>query len=64
VKKRILLSQRHPILYLFAVWTRRFKRYVDWCFDNKKYAAKRTAKILPYRLKKTSIHLIKKTRRK
>jgi vancomycin resistance protein VanW len=60
VKKRILLSQRHPILYLFAVWTRRFKRYVDWCFDNKKYAAKRTAKILPYRLKKHQSILLRK----
>jgi len=59
-KPRKLLSQRHPILYFLAVWTRRFKRYFDWCFDNKKYANERTAQKLSFRVKKHQSILLRK----
>jgi len=60
VKQRKLLSQRHPILYFLAVWTRRLRRYVDWYFDHKKYASKWTKEKLPYRVKKHQSVLLKK----
>ncbi len=60
MKRRKLLSQRHPILYFLAVWIRRFKRYIDWCFDNKKYANKRIAEKLPFRVKKHQSILLRK----
>jgi vancomycin resistance protein VanW len=60
VSKRKLLSQRHPILYFAAVWTRRFGRYFDWYFGNKKYVSKRTAEKLPFRIKKHQSVLLKK----
>ena len=60
MKKRKLLSQRHPALYFIAVWTRRIKRYGKWLFDGKKYAQKRTSEKLPYRIKKHQSVLLKK----
>lgn len=60
MKKRKLLSQRHPFLYFIAVWMRRIKRYADWCFDNKKYAKIRTQEKLNFRVKKHQSVLLKK----
>lgn len=60
VKQRKLLSQRHPILYFIAVWTRRLGRYADWYFDNKKYAHKQTSEKLKFRVKKHQSVLLKK----
>ncbi len=60
MKQRKLLSQRHPILYFFAVWTRRLRRYGDWYFDNKKYAKQRTTEKLAFRIKKHQSVLLKK----
>jgi vancomycin resistance protein VanW len=60
VKQRKLLSQRHPILYFLAVWSRRLRRYADWFFDNKKYAKTRTTDKLAFRVKKHQSVLLKK----
>ena len=60
VKQRKLLSQRHPILYFLAVWTRRLRRYGDWYFDNKKYAKEQTTEKLAFRIKKHQSVLLKK----
>ena len=60
MKQRKLLSQRHPILYFLAVWTRRIGRYIDWYFGGKKYATKRTADPLAFRIKKHQSVLLKK----
>jgi vancomycin resistance protein VanW len=60
VKQRKLLSQRHPLLYFFAVWTRRLRRYGDWYFDSKKYARQRTTEKLAFRIKKHQSVLLKK----
>jgi vancomycin resistance protein VanW len=60
VKQRKLLSQRHPLLYFLAVWTRRLRRYGDWYFDNKKYAKQRTSEKLAFRIKKHQSVLLKK----
>jgi vancomycin resistance protein VanW len=60
MKQRKLLSQRHPILYFLAVWTRRLTRYYDWYFDNKKYANKRTSEKLSFRVKKHQSVLLRK----
>ena len=60
MKQRKLLSQRHPILYFLSVWTRRFKRYFEWRFDNKKYAKKRKSEKLPFRVKKHQSILLRK----
>ena len=60
MKQRKLLSQRHPILYFLAVWTRRLRRYGDWYFDNKKYAKQRTSEKLAFRIKKHQSVLLKK----
>jgi hypothetical protein len=38
VNKRKLISQRHPILYFLAIWTRRLKRIAEWKLDSKKYS--------------------------
>ncbi len=58
--QRKLLSQQHPVLYFAAVWARRIQRYLLWCFDARKYAAKRTKQKLPYRVKKHQSVLLKK----
>lgn len=60
MEQRKLLSQRHPILYFLAVWTRRIIRYCDWYFDNKKYANKRTSEKLSFRVKKHQSILLRK----
>lgn len=60
MEQKKLLSQRHPILYFLAIWTKRFKRYADWYFDNKKYANKRTIEKLAFRIKKHQSVLLKK----
>lgn len=60
MEQRKLLSQRHPILYFLAVWTRRIIRYCDWYFDNKKYANKRTSEKLSFRVKKHHSILLRK----
>lgn len=60
MKQRKLLSQRHPVLYFLAVWLRRCIRYADWCFDSKKYANKRSAEKLAFRVKKHQSVLLKK----
>ena len=60
MKQRKLLSQRHPVLYFLAVWTRRLIRYGDWYFDNKKYAKERTTEKIAFRVKKHQSVLLKK----
>lgn len=60
MKQRKLLSQRHPVLYFLAVWTRRLRRYGDWYFDNKKYAKERTTEKIAFRVKKHQSVLLKK----
>ena len=60
MRKRKLLSQRHPYLYFLAVWARRFLRYSKWFFGNKKYSSKRDTAKLPFRIKKHQSVLLKK----
>lgn len=60
MRQRKLLSQRHAILYFLAVWARRFRRYADWYFDNKKYACQLTTNKLSFRIKKHQSVLLKK----
>lgn len=60
MKQRKLLSQRHPLLYFLAVWTRRIKRRVTWHVDGKTYASARVAEKLPFRIKKHQSVLMKK----
>lgn len=60
MKKRKLLSQRHPYLYFLAVGTRRIKRRLEWIFDGKKYAKTKTNNKLSFRIKKHQSVLLKK----
>jgi vancomycin resistance protein VanW len=60
VKKRKLLSQRHPILYFLAIWVRRIRRYANWYFDDKKYANEQITEKLPYRVKRHQSVLLRK----
>jgi len=60
MKQRKLLSQRHPVLYFLAVWTKRLKRMAEWCLDNKTYAHKITSDKLPFKIKKHQSVLLKK----
>lgn len=60
MKKRKLLSQRHPILYFLAVWARRIKRQIEWKTDAKKYASEKNPVNLEYRIKKHQSVLLKK----
>lgn len=60
MKRRKLLSQRHPYLYFLAVWTRRLKRKLDWVFDSRKYAKLRNDNRLEFRIKKHQSVLLKK----
>lgn len=60
MKQRKLLSQRHPILYFLAIWTRRFKRFVQWHFDQKKYAKTKISEKLSHRVKKHQSILLRK----
>lgn len=60
MKQRKLLSQRHPILYFIAIWTRRLKRIIEWNFDNKKYSKTKRVEKLSNRIKKHQSVLIRK----
>ncbi len=60
MRKRKLISQRHPILYFIAVWARRVQRKAVWLFDNKKYSTAKSAEKLPFRIKKHQSVLLKK----
>jgi vancomycin resistance protein VanW len=60
VARRKLLSQRHPVLYFAAVWTRRLARYWEWYFGEKKYAHSQHFEKLPFRIKKHQSVLLKK----
>lgn len=57
---RKLLSQRHPLFYFLAIWTKRIKRYSYWYFDSKKYASEKTTSKLAFRVKKHQSVLLKK----
>lgn len=60
MKKRKLLSQRHPFLYFLAVNARRIKRRLEWLLDQKKYASAKSDEKLPFRIKKHQSVLLKK----
>lgn len=60
MKKRKLLSQRHPILYFLAVWARRIKRQIEWRLDGKRYAKQKSPEQLKFRIKKHQSVLLKK----
>ncbi len=60
MKQRKLISQRHPILYFLAIWTRRLKRIAEWNFDNKKYSKTKSSEKLSNRIKKHQSVLLKK----
>ncbi|UIR56937.1 VanW family protein [Sphingobacterium sp. SRCM116780] len=60
MKKRKLLSQRHPIFYFLAVWMRRTMRMVTWYVDRKHYATHRSVEKIPFRIKKHQSVLLKK----
>lgn len=60
MKKRKLLSQRHPALYFIAVWLRRIKRQLEWKIDSKKYSKQKKIEKLPFRVKKHQSVLLKK----
>ena len=60
MKQRKLLSQRHPILYFLAIWSRRIKRIVEWKLDSKKYSKTKNSDKLSNRIKKHQSVLIKK----
>ncbi len=55
-----LLSQRHPLLYFLAIWTKRFKRYMDWYSGSTKFSKTISAEKLPFRIKKHQSVLIRK----
>ena len=60
VKKRKLISQRHPLLYFLAVWARRIQRKAIWLLDNKNYTKTKSTTALQYRIKKHQSVLLKK----
>ncbi|RZJ49163.1 MAG: vancomycin resistance protein [Flavobacterium sp.] len=60
MKQRKLLSQRHPLLYFLAIWTRRLKRIAEWNFDGKKYSKTKRTEKLSYRIKKHQSILLRK----
>lgn len=60
MKKRKLLSQRHPFFHFLAVGARRIKRRLEWAFDGKKYATNKTNDKLNFRIKKHQSVLLKK----
>ncbi|WP_333625629.1 VanW family protein [Sphingobacterium siyangense] len=60
MRKRKLISQRHPILYFIAVWARRAQRKAVWLFDNKKYSTAKSTEKLSFRIKKHQSVLLKK----
>ncbi|WP_293942611.1 MULTISPECIES: VanW family protein [unclassified Sphingobacterium] len=60
MKKRKLISQRHPLLYFLAVWARRIQRKAIWLLDNKNYTKTKSTTALQYRIKKHQSVLLKK----
>jgi len=56
----VLLSQRHPIFYFLAVWTKRFQRQLTWWRDDKIYTSLYQKEKLPFRCKKHQSKLLKK----
>ncbi|MDR2639716.1 MAG: VanW family protein [Helicobacteraceae bacterium] len=60
MKRRKLFSQRNAFCYFMAVWARRAGRYAKWYLDSKRYAKKRSAQKLPFRVKKHQSVLIRK----
>ena len=60
MKKRKLISQRHPILYFIAVWIRRTKRKLEWTFGSEKFANIKRNETLPFRVKKHQSVLLRK----
>lgn len=60
MKQRKLLSQRHPLLYFLAIWTRRLKRIAEWNFDGKKYSKTKRTEKLSHRIKKHQSILLRK----
>ena len=60
MKQRKLLSQRHPILYFLAIWTRRLKRIAEWNLDSKKYSKTKSSEKLTNRIKKHQSVLLRK----
>ncbi len=59
-KKKILLSQRHPIFYFLSVWEKRIRRQITWRIDSKQYTLKIQNEKLPFRIKKHQSKLLKK----
>lgn len=60
MKKRKLLSQRHPIFYFLSVWLRRCQRYGRWYSEKYKFALERQSENYPVRVKKHQSILIRK----
>lgn len=60
MKKRKLLSQRHPVFYFISVWEKRIRRQLKWIYDRKKYTKTKSSEKLPYRVKKHQSRLLKK----
>jgi len=55
-----LLSQRHPLLYFAAVWSKRSKRYLQWYSVKTKFSKTVSPEKLPFRIKKHQSVLIRK----
>jgi vancomycin resistance protein VanW len=55
-----LLSQRHPLLYFSAVWTKRFHRQLQWYTGRTKFSKNISSEKLPFRIKKHQSVLIRK----
>lgn len=57
---RKLFSQRNPLFYFIAVWSRRLIRISEWYFGTKKYAKNQSDNKLSNRIKKHQSVLLKK----
>lgn len=60
MKKKKLLSQRHPIFYFISIWEKRIRRRFIWIFDQKTYTKDKSQQKLPFRVKKHQSKLLKK----
>ncbi|UUV20404.1 VanW family protein [Paenimyroides aestuarii] len=60
MKQRKLLSQRHPILYFLAVWTRRLKRKAEWFCSGNTYSKLKPIDSSFHRVKKHQSVLLRK----
>lgn len=60
MKKRKLLSQRHPFFYFLSVWEKRIRRMIRWQIDAKKYTQERSSETFPFRVKKHQSKLLRK----